>query len=264
MYRSRCKWPQTLFGCVVALFQACTEPDTTGIRLVGHGGLGPNGAYPMNSAAALKAALDQGLDGIELDVQLTADSVLVAHHELQVSHGQGCQGRVNDLVWDDLKHCADPSGGPGAFRGVRVDSLVLRLARLHPQAEFTFDVKLNTAMDWWPYLHAFTAAITKVAQHAPLHGRIVVECRTTDFLQVMHEQVPEMATFLYVDDVRGAVRTAQEFGCQGIIVELGRINEREAEEIRSAGLQLTLFGVEGAWDRRRAVALHPDRIQVDR
>lgn len=218
----------------------------------------------MNSAAALEAALDQGLDGIELDVQLTADSVLVAHHEPEVTSGEGCSGRVNDMSWAQLKQCADPSGGTGAFRGVRVDSLLLRLARQHSNAEFTFDVKLNTAGDWWPYLHATSAAIARVEQHAPLHGRIVVECQTTDFLQAMREQETGMATFLYVGGMEGAVHTAQQFGCQGITVELGRINEEEAEVIRKAGLQLTLFGIDGAWDLRRAVALHPDRLQVDR
>lgn len=217
----------------------------------------------MNGASAFEAALQSGLQGIELDVQLTADSVLVAHHDASIAAGAGCAGRVNDLSWLELSACASPDGPEGSFRGVRVDNLLKRSAALHPQAEFTLDVKLNTAREWWLYLHAVARAIARLEALPELHGRIVVECRTADLLKALAEHAPDLPTYLCVDDAEGAEKEALALGCEGITVALDKITGTQAASVRSMGLKLTLFGVGDTWALRRAAALHPDRIQLD-
>jgi glycerophosphoryl diester phosphodiesterase len=40
---------------------------------------------PENTLASFRAALDEGADGVELDVQLTRDGLLVLHHDVEVA-----------------------------------------------------------------------------------------------------------------------------------------------------------------------------------
>jgi len=47
--------------------------------IIGHRGAA--GLAPENTLAAFRTALDLGVDGLELDVQLTADNELVVHHD---------------------------------------------------------------------------------------------------------------------------------------------------------------------------------------
>lgn len=258
--RKQVRLAATVFALSCSL--GCSPPDTTGIALIGHGGLGPNEHRPMNSQQALLAALDAGLAGVELDVQLTRDSVLVAHHDLVVT-GKGCSGRVHDLRWADLAACTDTAGPEGSFRGVRLDAFLREALEKHPQAEFTLDVKLNTATEWWPYLRTFSEAIGRL--HRTLHAAkpVLVECKTPDLLLAMKQFAPEVPTFLYVDNATDALAQARHLGCAGITIQTDRISAEEAERIRAGGLQLTLFGVGSSWALRSATRKKPQRIQVD-
>lgn len=239
------------------LMVGCTAPDTSGVLLIGHGGLGPSVEHPMNSADAIRGALVQGLDGVEIDVQLTADSVLVAHHDLDGP----CTRRIADLSWSELTTC---SGDHEPFRGVRLDELIPGLQAQHPDAEFTFDVKLATEGEWWTYLHRFSRAIARFNVEADLNGQLLVECRSEDLLRTMMEEAPTIPRFLYVDEVDGAITRAATLACSGITIHVDALDSADAERIRAEGLSLTVFGVGGNWTMRRAMRLRPDRVQVDR
>lgn len=244
------------------LLAGCVPPDTTTTKLIGHGGMGPDNPHPMNSREALLGALAAGRNGVELDVQLTADSVLVAHHDLMFRCGDR-NARVNDLRWSDLRDRTKPGDHHGAFQGVRVDTLLALAHERHPDAEFTLDVKLSTGGDWWDYLHAMSGAIAQLQRVSGLEGRIVVECKVHDFLRAMAMDAPDVPTYLYTDDASEAVQQARSLGCVGVTIQADRISTRQAEEIHAAGLALTVFGVDGTWSLRRALRLKPDRIQID-
>jgi len=259
--RRKVNWTPSHLFLWLLVAVGCAAPDTQGIRLIGHGGLGPAGEQPMNSEAAIRKALDKGLEGVEMDVQLTADSVLVAHHDLQL-HGPTCLGRIADHQWRSLKACADP-GVQGAFQGVRLDSLLARLALEHPQAEFTLDVKLDTGDDWWTYLHRFSRALARLQRDAGLSGRLIVECRVVDLLRALTEDAPALPTYLIADAPEPAVATALGLRCAGITMPVDALNAEEAAQVHEAGLKLTVYGVAGRWSMQQAVRLDPDRIQVD-
>ena len=51
--------------------------------VIGHRGAA--GLAPENTLAAFSKALDIGVDGVELDVQLSADGIAVVHHDFQLN-----------------------------------------------------------------------------------------------------------------------------------------------------------------------------------
>ncbi|MGD9031340.1 MAG: glycerophosphodiester phosphodiesterase family protein, partial [Desulfobacteraceae bacterium] len=51
--------------------------------VIGHRGAA--GLAPENTLAAFSRALDVGVDGLELDVQLSADGIVVVHHDFQLN-----------------------------------------------------------------------------------------------------------------------------------------------------------------------------------
>ncbi|MDA8014874.1 MAG: glycerophosphodiester phosphodiesterase, partial [Gammaproteobacteria bacterium] len=48
-----------------------------------HGHRGARGRRPENTLAALAYALENGADGVEVDVCVTADDRVVLHHDLR-------------------------------------------------------------------------------------------------------------------------------------------------------------------------------------
>jgi len=101
-----------LFLCLSTLFiiQGCIKEDFTienlnGNRItsLGHAGMGVGSIYPMNSFEGIMKCLTLGLDGTELDVQMTKDSVLVAFHSSDLADLTTLKGKVNSVSWSELK-----------------------------------------------------------------------------------------------------------------------------------------------------------------
>lgn len=66
------------------------------MRVVAH--RGASITHRENTMAAFEAAIEQGAVGIELDVRLTADEVLVVHHDASLPDG----GRIREMQAADL------------------------------------------------------------------------------------------------------------------------------------------------------------------
>ncbi len=64
---------------------------------------GASSAAPENTMAAFQLAMDQGADGIELDVMLSKDHQLVVIHDDKVDRTTNGTGRVRDLTLAELK-----------------------------------------------------------------------------------------------------------------------------------------------------------------
>ena len=78
---------------------------------------GSSAAAPENTMAAFRLAKEQGADGIELDVMLSADERLVVHHDQAVNRTTNGQGKVSEQLWDQLKHLDAGSKFGDAFIG---------------------------------------------------------------------------------------------------------------------------------------------------
>jgi glycerophosphoryl diester phosphodiesterase len=66
------------------------------VRIVAH--RGASATHHENTLEAFQAAADQGADGIELDVRLSADEVLVVYHDAHLESGE----LIRDLTAEEL------------------------------------------------------------------------------------------------------------------------------------------------------------------
>lgn len=62
-----------------------------------------------NTLTAIRAGLDSGADGVEVDVRLTADRVAVLMHDPDVSRTTSGSGRVADLSSEDVRSLGIPT-----------------------------------------------------------------------------------------------------------------------------------------------------------
>lgn len=74
---------------------------------------GFSGKYPENTMLAFKKAYEVGCDGIEMDVHLTKDNVMVIIHDEDIARTTDGQGFVRDFTYEELRKF-DASAG---FRG---------------------------------------------------------------------------------------------------------------------------------------------------
>lgn len=105
---------------------------------------------PQNTLPSFLLAARQGADGVELDVQLTKDGVLVVFHDAQVDALTDGRGPVSSLAWKTINQLDAGSHFGREWGGTRIPTLEDVLAAL--PSGMTINVELKTALSeesWW-------------------------------------------------------------------------------------------------------------------
>ena len=230
--------------------------------IIAHAGTGSGFDHPKNSREALLKALEIGAHGIELDVQLTRDSVLVTYHDQDLENLTPCSGLINSRTWEQLAECPPAIDGR-IFRIERVDSLLLEAADRFPEAEFMLDCKLFAYGEWWPYLETYSNALIELDKHRSLKGKLMIECMVDDFLLLVQRKNAQLPLFIYGDDPEYLIYRAVTSRYKGITLNERHISAAEVREAKGLGLEVTLLGTNNFLDHHLALRKDPDRLQTD-
>ncbi|MCM3569925.1 glycerophosphodiester phosphodiesterase [Neobacillus mesonae] len=79
-------------------------------KIYGH--RGAKGSYPENTLLSFKKAIDQGVDGLELDVHLTKDGEVVVIHDETLDRTTNGIGEIRELTLEEIKQVS--AGSPFA------------------------------------------------------------------------------------------------------------------------------------------------------
>ena len=113
---------------------ACSSSDEAPPRaanaplIVSHRGVTTD--HPENSFAAVQAAIDVGADGVEVDLQATADGGAVVFHDAELGRLTARQGPVQALTLAELTSIPliTADGGDGAEKIASLDAFLERFA----------------------------------------------------------------------------------------------------------------------------------------
>ncbi|MFC9438560.1 glycerophosphodiester phosphodiesterase [Nocardia sp. NPDC057030] len=110
------------------------------VTVIAHRGLAPG--LPENTLAAFRGAIALGVDGIELDLRVTADGQLVVLHDDTVDRTTDGRGRVAELTLAEVKALDAGSYAGSEFGGERVPTYreVLEVAQ-HSRIQLLLDIK---------------------------------------------------------------------------------------------------------------------------
>lgn len=104
------------------------DPASRRVIVVSHRGDWRN--YPENSLPAVENAIRMGVDMVEIDIALTADSVLVVCHDRTIDRTTDGRGRISQLTLDSIRRCRLRTGhGVGTVHRVPTLREMLELCR---------------------------------------------------------------------------------------------------------------------------------------
>ncbi|WP_040931564.1 glycerophosphodiester phosphodiesterase [Paenibacillus larvae] len=90
--------------------------------VIGH--RGSSGEGPENTLASFALAIEQGCDGVELDIHVTLDGHLVVCHDFRLDRTTDRKGTIARLTLEEIRKADAGSWFSGRFRGERVPLLV--------------------------------------------------------------------------------------------------------------------------------------------
>ncbi|MBM3937659.1 MAG: hypothetical protein FJ333_03250 [Sphingomonadales bacterium] len=240
-----------------------TAAEMGEIVSLGHGGMGINSSFPLNSAEGINKCLDLGLDGSEIDVQMTADSILVAFHDVDLTETTQLEGRIHASTWAELQNAEYTGSIRGNCGVVSLNDLFLGIE--NPQNfHFTFDCKLHRVdVDEVDYHRQFATALKHLLQAHQLGTKIAIESQNVSFLQDCERELPLCELYYYPASFIEGFETATVHGFHGITMDSDKVSADEVDQIHAAGLKIALWNVKSGGDNWKAINKRPDFIQSD-
>lgn len=259
-----------LSSLVLLLFTSCTKEHEINnlsggrIKALGHAGMGINSTYPKNTFESIMQCISVGMDGTELDVQLTKDNVLVAFHDEKLDSKTNLKGYVRDYTWNELKSAYYTNLPYLNYRIISLDELHQNL----PNSNFhtyVYDCKLfnpPTQM-YYKYISDYIQAMEEFILKHALINNVYVESDAFDFLRIFKSKQPEFKFLSVSSDFSIALNKAIELDLDGISMNLENFT---SDMVRDAHKNKKIFcalNVQTHSDNVSAIRRNVDIIQTD-
>jgi glycerophosphoryl diester phosphodiesterase len=129
---------------------------------------GASAKAPENTLVACRLAHDMGADGVELDVQLTADGHVVVIHDETLDRTTTGRGPVGTRTLRELK-ALDASNGREGYEGEPIPTLDEVLALVGPTG-MTLNIELKNSVEPYPGLEQ---AVLRIVEAAGMAERVI-------------------------------------------------------------------------------------------
>lgn len=223
-----------------------------GVQVIGH--RGASAVEPENTMRAFGRALDDGADGVELDVRLAATGELVVAHDPTFRRRAGDPREVGRMSWAEI---AGVDVGNGERPPLLDDVFDLALQR---GATIHVEIKTNGPRGG-EVAAALCAALRERADRLP---DLVVSSFDPRALAVVRRRAPRIATGLLFGASQGwALRSgalAHVLGTAAVHPERWLVDARRVEAWHRAGRRVHVWTVDEPAELRRLQAIGVDAV----
>lgn len=226
-----------------------------GVVTVGHRGTVRFG--PENTIAGFEAAIERGIDVLEMDIRETADGHLVIMHDVLVNRTTDGRGPVHRKTLAEIKALDAGSWYGSEYAGERVPTLREVLEAIDGRALPDLDFKAGTPEKLLALVREFN-----------LEGRVTLHCGDPDLMR--RTIALDRHAFIIRPTVRGGrtglAKILYDFNPPVINIDWRDFSEPLIQSIHLAGKKAfvnTLGPGDGAERIRAALAAGADYIQSD-
>jgi len=191
-----------------------------------YGHRGASGRLPENTLAAFRGAIEDGADGVEVDVRATADGVPVLLHDRELSRTTTGSGAIDEIAAADLAAIQARAGEP-------VPTLAEALAVAGDRLRLDIELK-QTGIE--------RAVLTALRQHS----RAAWFVSSIDWDQLREVRRLDLAAPIWplaiaCDDA--LLAAAAELGAPGVALAASALDRAAADRLHRAGLEIAVWTV---------------------
>ena len=198
-----------------------------------------------NSIEAFRQALEDGADGLELDIHLTSDGDLAVIHDDTLDRTYGRPGVVREMTSEELRAAGVPMLSD--VLALPADKLIIEIK--HPKGGRHVGIE---------------QIVIDQLERAGAEDRSVVISFDETSLKTLHQLEPELATgYLYGGDQVDPAQAKEELGILYLGPHFSVVNEEYMRKAHEAGLKVNVWTVDELKDMERMVQLGCDAITTD-
>ncbi len=212
---------------------------------------------PENTLAAFEKAIEIGADGVELDVQRTADGILVVTHDETCERLTGLKGKIADLKFAELQKrnfAYSWAGWP--------DTKLPRLAEvleLFRKTAMIINIELKNSEVLYPGMEQ---QVIELVDASGLRGQVLYSSFNHASMQRIHRLDPDASTGLLYSNQRAkpwaSARRAGAFALHPS--DLNLAIPKLVDEAHEKGLRVDVWTVDGAAQWQRCAQLGVDAV----
>ena len=215
-------------------------------KIIAHRGASAHA--PENTLAAFQLALEQGADGIELDVMLSKDGHLVVIHDDTVDRTTNGSGKVRDLTLSELRQL-------DAGFGETLPTLAEVFERFGGKFLINIELKNYSAM-----LDRLPLTVAELVLERGLAGDILISSFNPFNLPRFHRRVPESPCGLLTLPGKATGLTSWLFRMDALHPYYEDVDVPLVEKEHQKGRQVNVWTVDEPSEIRRLAMLGVDMI----
>ena len=264
-----------LNSCEKVDLDAISNLNGNRITLIGHGGMGFTSAennLPHNSFGSVTKAVEAyGVEGVEVDIQLSSDGVIFMYHDDQLESESNCSGCIVMKSSDELVNCRFRSGyRSNLFSNEKLSPLERILERFAERAVkplVILDIKLAQRdcgdFDYDLYLRQFADEIARLIIKYDALDWCIVEARM-DFLMKVKEKIPAVKLSLIPEvHAEATIIAAEDEGIFMISCNNNLISKDFVQFVHERGMRVAIYSVKIRSAAVKAINKSPDFIYTD-
>ncbi|MEF1201656.1 glycerophosphodiester phosphodiesterase family protein [Vibrio owensii] len=207
--------------------------------LIGHRGVA--GKFPENTKVSVQAAIDLGLNWVEVDVQPTKDNVLVVCHDHTVNRCSNGKGRVDQMTLSELKALDFGRWFSDEFAN---ESIMTLSELLELAAENDLNLNIEVKVD-----HHSTNDVAQMVAQTLLDGplpkeRILLSSFSHDVIRALHKhcegyRLGVLSEFFTRKD-RLLLEEVDAYSCN---LNINWVRSRQINKLQQAGYKVMCYTV---------------------
>lgn len=288
----RIRIPMLTLALLVLLLRSYVAYRTNRVEIQGH--RGARGYRPENSLAAFAYALDHGVTTLELDLQMTADGVLVIYHDPTINSslcqktGEGDSerqlavgGRVRDMSLQEIQTYDCGSRVNPAFPAQTVSpqhiptftELLSFIRTNYPLVSVRLNVEIKTTpeADSDAYVTTFAATLVKVFEQEGLVASSIIQSFDVRALQQVKAWNPKIQTSYLVENLSGMdyqeidklVALCNKDGFDYVSPNFDALTASSVATFHQHGIKVLPWTVNSVQEMKRMVDMKVDGVITD-
>lgn len=226
---------------------------------------------PENTLAAFEQALVYAIDGIELDIQLSADGTAIIFHDATLHKITGRRFRVSGQTRQQLALLDWGRWFSIQFAGEPLATLEETLTRLAPRTRLLLEIKSYPADRRTGRTTRLTREVIRLLGQLPItvpRSHIYILSFDEEVLQVAHQWAPQWRYVLNASEAHAQAlvkRSSAELSyLHAIDVRIDRLNATIMHWARQHGMRVFTYTCNHPRQVREALDLGVDAVLTDR
>jgi glycerophosphoryl diester phosphodiesterase len=241
--------------------------------VIGHGGSGfsDKAVFPPNSWQSAVNAVEQlQADGVEIDIQMSRDSVAFMYHDESLEGLSFCHGCFFTYEAAALRQCRfKPMEGRKANeRLTPVEQLIARFAGRSVKPLVFLDLKLSsgcltTREERRDYAYALMQSLDVIIRKYHAEEWVILQSDSRQLLAYGRREFPHLRLILDYIQNEGDIEYAASEGLYGVAAPMQDLSGREIRTAQARGLKVQLYGARLQPDIAAALDFAPDFFLAD-